>query len=119
VTVEEDQRTASGFVVTLSGYVMTAALAVLGAQAVVATFAMDRREHLGFFYAASALGAAALVSSIVVGGKGISEIIARGWAGDWQVRTRRGMFKLQSWLALAGAALVVLSAFLGDTKPAA
>ena len=112
----DDKRAASNLVTTLSGFVITAALAVLGAQAVVATFVIDRREHLTWFYVVSGFGAAALVLSIIVGGLGIDEIVAAGARGEWKHRTRGGKFNIQSILALIGAILVMASAFLGDTK---
>lgn len=112
----EDARAASSLVTTLSGFVITAALAVLGAQAVVATFVIDRREHLTAFYAVSAVGAAALVLSIIFGGLGIDEIVVAGASGNWKYRTNGGKFNIQSILALVGAILVMASAFLGDTK---
>jgi hypothetical protein len=114
----EDKRAASSLATTLSGFVITAALAVLGAQAVVATFVIDRRDHLGSFYGVSAAAAAALVLSIIFGGLGIDEIIAAGAGGNWKHRTTGGKFNIQSILALVGAILVMASAFLGDTKKA-
>jgi hypothetical protein len=113
----DDRRTASGLVTTLSSFVITAALAVLGAQAVLATFVIDRREHLTAFYVVSGCGTAALVLSILVGGAGIYEITSAGARGEWKITTRRRKFNIQVWLALIGTILVVASAFLGDTKP--
>ena len=113
----DDRRTASGLVTALSSYVITAALAVLGAQAVLATFVVDRRQHLTAFYVVGACGTTALVLSILVGGSGIYEIISAGALGDWKIRTRRRKFNAQVWLALIGTILVIASAFLGDTKP--
>jgi hypothetical protein len=113
----EDRRAAANIVVTLSGYVITAALAVLGAQAVVTTFVLDKREHLTWFYVVPGVGAALLVLSIILGGKGIGEIVKSGAGGSWTTHTRYRKFNLQSICALAGTVLVVASAFLGDTKP--
>jgi hypothetical protein len=113
----DDRRAASGLVTTLSSYVITAALAVLGAQAVLATFVIDRREHLMSFYIVGACGTVALILSILFGGAGVYEIIRAGARGDWKVTTRHGKFNIQSWLALIGTVLVIASAFLGDAKP--
>jgi hypothetical protein len=115
----DDRRAASSLVTTLSSYVITAALAVLGAQAVLATFVIDRREHLTSFYVVGGCGCAALILSIIVGGAGVYEIIAAGARGDWKVTTRGGKFNIQVWLALLGTLLVIASAFLGDPKPPA
>jgi hypothetical protein len=114
----EYRRTASGLVTTLSGYVITAALAILGAQAVVATFVIDRRQHLTGFYVVSASGTALLIGSVLLGGAGMDEIVRAGANGNWKIRTRYGKFNWQALLALAGTVLVVVSAFLGDPKPA-
>jgi hypothetical protein len=50
---------------------MTAALAVLGAQAILVTFVIGNRIPLDGFYVVSALGGMALVASLVWGGHGI------------------------------------------------
>jgi hypothetical protein len=113
----DDRRAASSLVTTLSGYLMTAALAVLGAQAVIATFVIDKREHLTSFYVVGGFGTAALIGSIIVGGAGVGEIIGAGARGDWKIKTRGSKFNLQAYLALIGTILVIASAFLGDSKP--
>jgi hypothetical protein len=112
----DDRRAASSLVTTLSSYIITAALAVLGAQAVLATFVIDRREHLTSFYVVGGFGTAALVGSIIVGGAGVYEIIDAGARGEWKITTRGGKFNIQAWLALIGTVLVIASAFLGDAK---
>jgi hypothetical protein len=113
----DDRRAASSLVTTLSGYIMTAALAVLGAQAVLATFVTDKREHLTSFYVVGGFGTAALVGSVIVGGMGVGEIIGAGARGDWKIKTRGSKFNIQAYLALIGTILVIASAFLGDSKP--
>ena len=112
----EDRRAASNLVISLSGYVMSAGLAVLGAQAVVATFVVDKRDNLGVFYLVSMAATTCLVLSIIVGGRGMYEVIGKGAKGDWRIRTDRGHFNQQALLVLTGTILVVLSAFLGHTK---
>jgi nitrogen fixation/metabolism regulation signal transduction histidine kinase len=113
---KDDLRAASGLVVSLSSYVMTATLAVLGAQAVVATFVIDKRKDLTAFYIVSVAGTLVLILSIILGGQGMDEIIKSGARGAWKVRTSGRKFNLQSILALLGAILVVISAFLGNVK---
>jgi hypothetical protein len=116
MATDEDRRAASNLVTTLSGYLITAALAVLGAQAVVVTFVIDRRDHLTSFYYVSGFGMAGLVGSIILGGAGIDEIVVEGAKGNWKIRTRRGKFNWQAILVLVGAILVAVSAFLGSPK---
>jgi predicted NodU family carbamoyl transferase len=113
----EDHRQASSLATSLSTYVATATLALLGAQAVIATFVVDKRTHLLAFYVVSGFAAAALILSIIFGGLGAYELISAGRSGDWRISTRHRKFNVQSLLALIGALLVVLSAFLGDAKP--
>lgn len=115
----DDLRAASNLTTTLSGYLITAALAVLGGQAIVVTFVIDKRNQLEAFYAVSAVGTASLVCSIILGGAGIYEIVHAGARGEWKVSTKGGKFNLQAVLALLGAVLVVASAFLGHSKPPA
>jgi hypothetical protein len=112
----EDLRQASSLTTSLSGYVMTATLAVLGAQAVVVTFVVTNRTDLTWFLFTSMAALVAFVGSLVMGGQGIYELIKGGAKGEWGIRTRKKKFEWQSALALAGAVLLVWSAFLGQTK---
>lgn len=114
---DEDRREASSLATTLSSYVITAALAVLGAQAVITTFVMDKREGLTWFYVISGLGAACLIGSVILGGRGIWEIVGNGFEGNWDINPRNQKFNVQALLALAGTIFVVASAFLGHPKP--
>jgi hypothetical protein len=114
----DDLRTASGMATALSSYVITAVLAVLGAQAVVVTFVLDRRTSLDSFYAVSAMATAALIGSVLFGGRGIWELTASGADGHWKIRTSKHLFEKQAVLALFGVTLVIVSAFLGHSKPA-
>jgi hypothetical protein len=113
---EDDPRTAAGMVASLSSYVASATLAVLGALAAIATFVIDKREHLGGFYALSGAAAVALIASIFVGGKGVYEIAENGAKGTWKTDTRRKKFAWQSGLALLGVILVGASILSGDKK---
>jgi hypothetical protein len=54
--------------------VITATLAVMGAQAVIATFVIANRRSLVAFYAVSAAGLVLLMTSLVLGATGINEI---------------------------------------------
>lgn len=109
----EDRRQAASLLTSLSSYVMTATLAVLGAQAVVTTFVIENRTNLGLFYWISGIAVVSLALSIILGGLGINEIIRAGATGGWKIDTKSGRFNKQAVLALFGAILVVVSAFLG------
>jgi hypothetical protein len=103
----------------LSGQIVQAALGVVAVQAVIATWVIDRRVHLTWFYVVSACAVGALLLSIIVGGRGVAEIIGKGYHGTWLIRTKRHKFNAQAILTLLGAILVVVSVFLGDPKPPA
>src|SRR6266403_208686 len=115
----EDKRAASNITATLSSYLMTAALGVIAAEAVIVTFVFDKREHLAWFFLFSIVGLASSVASIYFGGKGIFKLTQCGFDGDWVIKTTGGHFNLQSWLALSGVALVAVSVFCGSSKPEA
>ena len=110
-----EKRTASGIAVNLSSYLITGSLAVLGAQAVVVTFVLDKRDHLLIFALISILAFVSLIGGIVVGGKGIYELGRRGYDGTWDVVARSARFNLQALLTLAGVLLVAISTLLGDS----
>jgi len=112
----EDQRTAVAMQVSLSNSLVTAALTVLGAQAVIVTFVLDKRTDLSVFYAVSSVGAVMLVSSMVVGGKGIAEAYKSGFAGTWRSASS-GQFQFQTILALVGVFAVGVSTFCGTAQP--
>ena len=112
----EDTRAAASLVASLSSYVITATLAVLGAEAVIVTFVFDKRTDLTGFYVFSGIAVVSLVASIVLGCAGVYEIASRGRTGEWVIKTRRGKFNAQAVLALVGLIAVVISAFLGTPK---
>jgi cell division protein FtsB len=114
-----EKRTASGIAVNLSSYLITGALAMVGAQAVVVTFVFDKRDHLTLFYAVTAITFILLIASIYFGGKGIDELIEEGYKGGWLIHSRHGEFNMQSLCILAGAVLLAISATLGTPKESA
>jgi hypothetical protein len=113
---DEDKRAAVNLKISLSSYVITAALGVIAAQAAITTFVLDKRELLTSFIAFSALGFGALIASIYFGGKGITDTYKSGFEGDWKVADPKRQFNLQAILALVGVGLAVVSIFLGTPK---
>lgn len=112
----EDKRAAVGIKVALSGALTSAALAVLGAEAAIATFVIDKQDHLGWFYMIAALGWLALMTSMFIGGRGIAQEYKSGFSGDWQEKASGNKFAYQTLLALVGVTLVFASAFVGTPK---
>lgn len=115
--VIDDRRAASNITASLSSYLITAALGVIAAEVVIVTFVIDKREHLFWFYVFAGAGLAASTLSIIYGGKGIGELVRRGFDGDWIFKTQGGHFNRQSYLALAGLLLVAVSVLCGSPKP--
>jgi hypothetical protein len=113
----EDQRNAATIYTSLSSYVMTASLGVIAAQAAVATFVLDKRDHLTCFYVCMIAGMAASVVSVVFGGKGIAAIASGGFGGTWSIKPNGDPFNRQAFFCLLGMVLLLVSVFTGQTKP--
>lgn len=113
----DDRRAASNITASLSSYLITVALGVIAAEVVIVTFVFDKRENLFWFDLFSGAGLVASTLSIYFGGRGIGELIRRGFDGDWILKTQGGHFNTQACLALAGLVLVAVSVFCGSPKP--
>lgn len=113
----EDERAAATIYSSLSSYVITASLAVIAAQAVLATFVLDKRDHLTWFYIWMVVGLLASVLSIVRGGRGIGKLASAGFKGAWNLKLDDDYFNQQAVLCLFGMACLLLSLFCGTTKP--
>jgi uncharacterized coiled-coil protein SlyX len=113
----DDQRNAATIYASLSSYVMTASLGVIAAQAAIATFVLDKRDHLGWFLVCMIVGIVASVVSIVFGGKGIAAIAAGGLDGTWSLKPDGDSFNKQAIACLLGMFLLLASVFCGRTKP--
>jgi hypothetical protein len=111
-----EKRTAAALIVNLSSYLVTAALTMLAAQAVVFTFVVDKREHLGYFYLVAGIAMIAFTASTYVGGMGIYKLAWRGFDGKWARTTKPDYFNMQAGLLLLGVAGLVVSAVMGTPK---
>ena len=113
----EDQRNAATIYTSLSSYVMTASLGVIAAQAAVATFVLDKRDHLTCFYICMIAGIVTSVVSVVFGGKGIAAIASGGFGGNWSIKPNGDPFNRQAFFCLLGMSLLLVSVFTGQPKP--
>ena len=113
----EDQRNAATIYASLSSYVMTASLGVIAAQAALATFVLDKRDHLTWFYVWMIAGIVSSVVSVVFGGRGIAAIASGGFDGKWSLKPDGDSFNKQAMACLLGMALLLASLFAGRTKP--
>ena len=113
----DDERAAASIYTSLSSYVITASLGVIAAQAALATFVLDKRDHLLWFYICMVAGLIASVVSIVLGGRGIADIASDGFDGEWTLKPKGGdLFNYQAIFCLLGMALLLCSLFSGSTK---
>ena len=112
----EDERSAANIYASLSSYVMTASLGVIAAQAAMATFVLDKREHLMWFYLWMIFGLLASVFSIVMGGKGVAAVASAGFKGSWTLKPVHDYFNYQAIFCLLGMLMLVCSLFSGTTK---
>jgi len=116
MATEEDKRTATQMTASLASYLMTAALAVIAAQAAFVTFVLDKREMSPLFLVCSFVGAGASVASVYYGGKGIGKLAALGYKGEWVIKTPKGHFNKQTITSIIGLVFVVASIFFGKPK---
>ncbi len=113
----DDERAAASIYTSLSSYVITASLGVIAAQAALATFVLDKRDHLLWFYLWIVSGLIASVVSIVLGGRGIADIASDGFDGEWTLKPKGGdLFNYQAIFCLLGMALLLCSLFSGSPK---
>ena len=113
----DDERAAASIYTSLSSYVITASLGVIPAQAALATFVLDKRDHLLWFYIWMVSGLIASVVSIVLGGRGIADIASDGFDGEWTLKPKGGdLFNYQAIFCLLGLALLLGSLFSGTPK---
>jgi amino acid transporter len=113
----EDQRNAANIYTSLSSYVITASLGVIAAQAALATFVLDKRDHLTWFYIWMICGLITSVVSVVLGGRGVAAIASAGFSGSWTLKPKHDYFNYQALFCLLGMVLLLFSLFSGTTKP--
>ena len=101
---EEDKRTAVGISVTLSGQLITAALAMLAVEGAFVAFALGNRNVVGGFRWLSGLTAILFILSIFVAGKGITKARNDGFNGAWNLQTTKNHFNWQAILCVLGLA---------------
>jgi hypothetical protein len=113
----EDQRLAATIKTTLSGSLIAAVFAAIAVQAALVVFVADKREHLKTFTTLEILAAILVISSAILGAKGISMVYKAGHGGTWNIDAGKGFFSAQAIAGGVGLLLIVISAFCGDPKP--
>ena len=118
MTGDEDKRLAATIKTTLAGALIAATFAVIGVQAVLAVFVMDKRQNLVAFAVVQIVAAILVIGSALLGAKGIATVYKDGHAGTWNLTAGKGFFSGQAIAGILGLLLVVSSAILcGDPKP--
>lgn len=111
----EDLRAAAQLKVSLSSFVITAALAVLAAQGVIVNSVLEKASNSAAFFVISIFAAVCLVFSVICGGKGVQCIITNGENGEWSKRIG-SHFNTQAISVLFGTILVIVSVFFTQPK---
>lgn len=114
---QEDRRHAATLAVGVAASVTTAALAVLGAVAIVVTFVTGKYHRLGVFYALTVVSVGLLVLAVVIGAQGVAEITKNGARGKWTTSTDKRLFDTQAKLAFGGLLCFALAVVVGFTAP--
>ena len=109
VGTAEDKRAAASLQASISSFVFTAALAIIAAEGALITFYFEHRIILWFGTFALFATPILVVLSFIAGGKGISKLSVRGYAGDWDPKSVSGTFNAQAWFTLLAAIGIVVS----------
>ncbi|MDB4926596.1 hypothetical protein [Mucilaginibacter sp.] len=111
-----DKKDAVNIGVTLSGQLITAALAMIAVVGTFAAFIIDKRNvGLGYYLIAGG-SFLSFVVSIIFGGKGINQARKDGFTGNWNLSNTKKSFNKQSIAAFFGIVLFAISVFFGKEK---
>ncbi len=113
----EDGRVAATLKTTLACAVIASAFGAIAVQAAVAVFVVDKRTNLAGFITCSVSATLLLLGSATLGSLGISRVYKPGYAGQWNADAGKKFFSLQALAGGIGLLLIVISTFLGNSKP--
>ncbi len=113
----EDARTAAGMQASISSFVLTAALAIIAAEAAIVVFFFDKRNISIFGVFMLILCPVLVIASFIAGGQGLNQLSKNGYAGDWQITRVGGLFNWQAILTLAAALCLLCSVMGVSPKP--
>jgi hypothetical protein len=106
--VSEDQRGAVSLFATISGHLISAALAILAIEGGFLAYVLGNRIVNALFFVLAILTALLFVVSILIGGTAISRSAEAGFRGNWSLKSESQRYNWQAVLCLLG-----LVAFLG------
>jgi uncharacterized membrane protein len=113
---KEDLRAAATIATSLSGFVMAGALALLGAEAAIFVFLLDKKMISFWLWGLLLLCFCSLLFSCYLGGRGVWKIYADGAKGTWRT-TVGGLFAFQFVLSLLGLILLIVSSIVASSAP--
>lgn len=115
--MSDDKKDAVNIGVTLSGQLITAALAMIAVIGTFGTFIADKRD-IGYFYYLIVVGAfLSFVTSIYYGGKGINQARNDGFGSNWNLTETKTYFNKQAIGCFIGIFLFIVSVFSDKQKP--
>lgn len=115
--MSEDKRAAVGMSVTLSGQLMSAALAVMALQAGFVSYVLANRTAQWCYYGVTVLALVLFALSLYFGGQGINKARNAGFSGSWDLEIGKSEFNSQATLCFVGLLLLLLSLFFsGNPK---
>jgi hypothetical protein len=113
----EDQRAAAAIQVSISSFVLTAALAVIAAEGALVTFYLDKRVIDWPGIVALALTPALVVASFIAGGLGLNQLSKNGYSGTWNITAASAQFNWQAIFTLLAACGIIASVLGTHAKP--
>ena len=114
--MEEDKKVAVNIGVSLSGQLITAALAMIAVIGAFATFSLDKREIGPSYYIIIGIAFLSFVISIFCGGKGIDKARVNGHQGIWEIKDTKDYFNWQGICCFLGIFFLAISIFIGKDK---
>jgi amino acid transporter len=114
---DENERQAAAIKISISSYVGTATLALIGGAVALFTYVEQNFAISPLFWVLILLAMLALVTSFGMGGRGSNHVANSVAAGLWKSGIRVDDFDRQAVLTLLGLVLIVISAFVGASAP--
>lgn len=96
----EDQRHASSMLATISGHLVSAALAMIAVEGAFVAFVLGSRQVEWYFFVLTGAAAIAFVWSIVQGGKGLNRVAKDGFDGNWSLASGGHFNRQAGWCVL-------------------
>lgn len=115
----EDKRAAVAVLTNLSGFIISASLAMLAIEGALFAFVLGNRDVSSGYYWASIAAFLFFVLSIVFGGWGTTKTAEKLAAGTWTVSVGSSDFNLQALFSFLGLLAFIGSALLSGSPKAA